>query len=96
MGISAPTTVARSDVHAAKPIEITRESCVPDNKVVAFFSNPFGDVDAARHAPLKIENALITPVPAERSGWLVAITLFIFMAFYAEDRVCVCGWRFRN
>lgn len=87
----AATAVARSDVQAAKPIEITRESCVPDNKVVAFFSNPFGDLDAARHAPLKIENALITPVPGERSGWLVAITLFIFMAFYAVGPG-VCVW----
>ncbi len=87
----AATAVARSDVQAAKPIEITRESCVPDNKVVAFFSNPFGDLDAARHAPLKIENALITPVPTHRSGWLVAITLFIFMAFYAVGPG-VCVW----
>ena len=37
----AATKVARSDDKAAKPIEITRESCVPANKVVAFFSNPF-------------------------------------------------------
>jgi MFS transporter, SP family, solute carrier family 2 (myo-inositol transporter), member 13 len=87
----AATAVARSDVQAAKPIEITRESCVPDNKVVAFFSNPFGDLDAARHGPLKIENALITPVPDARSGWLVAITLFIFMAFYAVGPG-VCVW----
>ncbi|HEY4905209.1 MAG TPA: MFS transporter [Candidatus Sulfotelmatobacter sp.] len=87
----AATAVARSDVQAAKPIEIKRESCVPDNKVVAFFSNPFGDLDAARRAPLKIENALITPVPDARSGWLVAITLFIFMAFYAVGPG-VCVW----
>jgi len=33
----AATKVARSDDQAAKPIEITRESCVPANKVVAFF-----------------------------------------------------------
>ena len=87
----AATAVARSDVQAAKPIEITRESCVPDNKVVAFFSNPFGDLDAARRAPLKIENALITPVPGQHSGSLVAITLFIFMAFYAVGPG-VCVW----
>jgi MFS family permease len=40
-GFRAATKVARSDDTAAKPIEITRESCVPANKVVAFFSNPF-------------------------------------------------------
>jgi MFS transporter, SP family, solute carrier family 2 (myo-inositol transporter), member 13 len=79
----AASQAVRSDDPAAKPIEITRASCVPANKVVAFFSNPFGDLDAARVAPLRIENALISPVPSPGNGWLVAITLFIFMAFYA-------------
>ena len=87
----AATKVARSDDKTATPIEITRESCVPANKVVAFFSNPFGDLDAARLAPLKIDNALITPLPSERSGWEVAITLFVFMAFYAVGPG-VCVW----
>ena len=79
----AATKVARSDDMAAKPVEITRESSVPANKVVAFFSNPFGNLDAARTAPLRIENALITPVPGARNGWLVALTLYLFVAFYA-------------
>jgi MFS transporter, SP family, solute carrier family 2 (myo-inositol transporter), member 13 len=79
----AATRVARSDDVAAKPIEMSRESCVPANKVVAFFSNPFANLEAARTAPLKIENALITPVPSAHNGWLVAITLFVFMAFFA-------------
>jgi SP family myo-inositol transporter-like MFS transporter 13 len=87
----AATKAARSDDTAATPIEITRESCVPANKVVAFFSNPFGDLDAARQAPLTIDNALITPLPSERSGWKVAITLFVFMAFYAVGPG-VCVW----
>jgi len=87
----AATKAARSDDTAATPIEVTRESCVPPNKVVAFFSNPFGDLDAARVAPLKIDNALITPLPSQRSGWRVAITLFIFMAFYAIGPG-VCVW----
>jgi MFS transporter, SP family, solute carrier family 2 (myo-inositol transporter), member 13 len=82
-GFHAATKAARSDDTAATPIVITRESCVPANKVVAFFSNPFGDLDAARLAPLRIDNALITPLPSQRSGWKVAITLFVFMAFYA-------------
>jgi MFS transporter, SP family, solute carrier family 2 (myo-inositol transporter), member 13 len=79
----AATKAARSDDTAATPIVITRESCVPANKVVAFFSNPFADLDAARLAPLRIDDALITPLPSQRSGWKVAITLFVFMAFYA-------------
>ncbi len=87
----AASRVARSDDAAAKPIELTRESCVPANKVVAFFSNPFADLDAARTAPLKVENALITPVPTSRNGWMVAITLFVFMAFFAIGPG-VCVW----
>src|SRR3984893_12875348 len=87
----AATKVARSDDTAAKPIEITRESCVPANKVVAFFSNPFSDLDAARKAPLRIEDALITPVPTAHNGWLVAISLFVFMAFFAIGPG-VCVW----
>ena len=87
----AASQVVRSDDPAAKPIEITRESCVPPNKVVAFFSNPFGNLDASRQAPLKIENALITPVPLPRNGWMVAITLFVFMAFFAIGPG-VCVW----
>jgi len=83
--------VARSDEKAAKPIEITRESCVPANRVLAFFSNPFANLDISRTAPLKIDNALITPMPSAQNGWLVAISLFIFMAFFAIGPG-VCVW----
>jgi MFS transporter, SP family, solute carrier family 2 (myo-inositol transporter), member 13 len=87
----AASAVVRSDDPAAKPIEVTRESCVPANKVVAFFSNPFGNLDASRAAPLRIDNALISPVPLPRNGWMVAITLFVFMAFFAIGPG-VCVW----
>lgn len=87
----AATTVTRSDDPAAKPIEINRAGCLPPNKVVAFFSNPFANLDAARTAPLKIENALITPVPSTQNGWLTAIFLFTFMAFFAVGPG-VCVW----
>ena len=87
----AATKVARSDERAAQPIAINRESCVPANQVVAFFSNPFGNLEAARQAPLRIENALITPVPSTHNGWWVAITLFVFMAFFAIGPG-VCVW----
>ena len=87
----AASQAVRSDDPAAKPIEITREDTVPGNKINAFFSNPFADLNSARGAPLKIENALITPVPASRNGWIVAITLFVFMAFYAVGPG-VCVW----
>jgi MFS family permease len=87
----AATKVARSDDTAAKPIEITQESCLPANKVVAFFSNPFSNLDASRQAPLRIENALMSLVPSTHNGWLVAITLFVFMAFFAIGPG-VCVW----
>ncbi len=86
----AATKAARSDDTAATPIEITRDT-LPANKVVAFFSNPFGDLDAARQAPLRIDNALVSPLPSQSSGWRVAITLFVFMAFYAVGPG-VCVW----
>ncbi len=79
----AASKAVRSDDRAAKAIEITRESCLPANRVVAFFSNPFSNLDRSRQAPLRIENALITPVPSSENGWIVAVTLFVFMAFYA-------------
>ncbi|HWD91305.1 MAG TPA: MFS transporter [Verrucomicrobiae bacterium] len=87
----AATSVVRSDDVAAKPIEITRASCIPQNKVTAFFSNPFANLDAAQTAPLRIENALLTPVPSAHSGWLVAAFLFLFMAFFAVGPG-VCVW----
>ena len=87
----AASRVARSDDVSAKPVEITRDSTVPANKVVAFFSNPFGNLDTARAAPLKIEEALITPVPRQQYGWLVALTLYIFVSFYAVGPGG-CGW----
>jgi MFS family permease len=87
----AATKVARSDDKTAQPIEITRASCVPTNKVVAFFSNPFSDLAAARRAPLRIDQALITPVPSTQNGRLVALSLFVFMAFFAIGPG-VCVW----
>ena len=87
----AATKVVRSDDATAKPIEISRGSCVPPNRVVAFFSNPFASLAAARTAPLRIENALITPVPGSRKGWLTATFIFCFMAFFAVGPG-VCVW----
>jgi MFS family permease len=90
-GFREATPVARTDDPAVKPIEITRENSIPANKVVAFFSNPFANLDAARTAPLHIENALLTPVPDERNGLLTAGLLYIFMAFFAIGPG-VCVW----
>ena len=90
-GFRAATKVARSDDVDAKPIAITRETCVPRNRVVAFFSNPFADLAAARRAPLRIEKALITPVPSAKNGWMVLVSLLVFIAFYAMGPG-VCVW----
>jgi len=80
---TAATNFVRSDDAAAAPIEITRESCVPANRIEAFFRNPFADLVAARTAPLVIQKALVGRVPEARNGWLVALGLYVFMAFYA-------------
>ena len=69
---TAATSFVRSDDSAARPIEITRSSCVPANKVLALFKNPLGNIDAAQTAPLKIEKALVGQVPDTSHGWLVA------------------------
>jgi SP family myo-inositol transporter-like MFS transporter 13 len=87
----AATNVARSDDAAAAPVSISRDECVPANKVISFFTNPFSDLDHGRVAPLKIENALIKPVPSERNGWLTAAFTFCFMAFFAAGPG-VCVW----
>lgn len=87
----AVTKIVRSDDPAAKPIELTRESCLPGSKVEAFFANPFANLDAARTAPLRIENVLITPVPSTRNGWLTAVCLYCFIAFFAIGPG-VCVW----
>ena len=86
----AATKVVRSTDKLAE-ITVDRASCVPGNKVVAFFSNPFANLEAAKTAPLKIENALITPVPSAHNGWVTAIFIFCFMAFFAVGPG-VCVW----
>jgi MFS family permease len=87
----AATNVARSDDATGAPLAISREGCVPANRVVAFFTNPLADLEKARTAPLRIENALVTPVPSERNGWLTAVFIFCFMAFFAVGPG-VCVW----
>ncbi len=80
---TAATNFVRSDDAGATPIEITRANCVPANRIEALFDNPFADLAAARTAPLRIEKALVGRVPEARHGWMVALGLYLFMAFYA-------------
>lgn len=88
---TAATSYVRSDDSAAAPIHITRASCVPSSRVEAFFKNPFANLQAAQSAPLRINKAVIGTVPDARHGWLVALGLYMFMAFYAVGPG-VCVW----
>jgi hypothetical protein len=85
------TSYVRSDDPATPPLKISRDVAVPANKVQALFSNPFGDYEAAKSAPLKIEKAILGPVPSESHGWLVAFFIYLFVAFYATGPG-VCVW----
>jgi len=87
--LTCATNVVRSEDQA--DIKITRASCVPANDLEALLKDPFADVKAARKAPLSIQNAFIGPIPHSRHGWLVAVTLYAFMAFFAIGPG-VCVW----
>jgi MFS transporter, SP family, solute carrier family 2 (myo-inositol transporter), member 13 len=90
-GFTATTSTVRSDDIGAAPIQISRGNCVPSNGVEAFFRNPFVSLDVARTAPLRIEHAYLAPVPSATHGWLVAVGLYGFIAFYALGPG-VCVW----
>ena len=80
---TAATSIVRSDNAAAAPIAITRSSCVPANRVEAIFKNPFANFKAAETAPLRIKKALVGRVPEAGYGWLVALGLYLYVAFFA-------------
>lgn len=89
----AATKVVRSTDKLAD-IAITRESCVPKDRASALaarITNPTANAEAARVAPLKIEAALITPVPGAANGWIIALCTFLFIAFFAMGPG-VCVW----
>ena len=72
-------------------IKISRNDSLPSTAVESFFKNPFADLAKSKTAPLKIENALITPVPSTANGWLTAGCIFVFAAFFAIGPG-VCVW----
>ena len=82
-GFTGVTNIVRSDDTAAAPIQITRASSLPGTRIEALFKNPFADLGAAQTAPLKIEKAFVGSVPDASHGWMVALGLYVFMAFYA-------------
>jgi len=79
----AATNSVRSDDTAAAPIEMSREACVPANRIEAIFKNPFANLDQARTAPLRIQKAIVAQIPSKHHGWLVAFGLYCFIACYA-------------
>ncbi|MGH9533488.1 MAG: MFS transporter [Terriglobales bacterium] len=81
-GFQFATPVLRSD-QTSKPVLITRQDSLPANGVVAFFSDPFGNLARAQQAPLTIRQAKLTPLPGEGNGWIAAASLFFFMAGFA-------------
>jgi len=87
---TAATNVVRSDDKTAK-IKISRNESLPTTGVAAFFKNPFADLQVSRNADLKIQNALITPVPSTANGWIIAACIFVFIAFFAVGPG-VCVW----
>lgn len=82
-GFTSTTDYVRSDNLAAPPVRITRAAAIPANRVEAFFQNPFASLSPARTAPLRIVRALIIPVPSPAHGWLLALGLYVFVAFFA-------------
>lgn len=81
---TAAANIVRSDDQGTAPVQISRENAVPNTAIEAFFKNPFGNLDAARTAPLKIERATVGRIPHSSYGWLVSIGLYVFVWFYAS------------
>jgi len=90
-GFTGETTYVRAADASAAPIHITRADSLPTSKVEAIFKNPFADLKTAQTAPLKIERALVGEVPEASHGWMMAVLLFVFVAFYASGPG-VCVW----
>jgi len=90
-GFTGSTTYVRSDEPGTASLHVSRKDSLPANAVKAFFTNPFADLNAARTAPLKIERARIGRIPTAQHGYLVALALFAFVAFYATGPG-VCVW----
>ena len=76
---------------AANPSESARQLCSGKQSHRLFSQTHSPDLRRRPAAPLKIDNALITPVPSARNGWLTAVCLFVFMAFFAVGPG-VCVW----
>ena len=90
-GFTGTTRAMRSGDTGDAAVAIDRRSTLPSSSVEAFFRNPLVDINTARTAPLIIDHAYIGPVPDPAHGWLVALGLYGFVAFYALGPG-VCVW----
>jgi hypothetical protein len=67
----------------------------PDSVIGEFFRslhlNPFANPADAASAPLVVSKVLVGPVPDTTHGWLVALCLLGFIAFFAVGPG-VCVW----
>ncbi|HKF47270.1 MAG TPA: MFS transporter [Terracidiphilus sp.] len=88
---ASATTPVRNGSSDNSTVTISRDKSIPSTGVEAFFRNPFANLDEARTAPLRIEHAYITAIPSEAHGWLMALCLYLFVAFYAMGPG-VCVW----
>lgn len=88
---TAATTAVHSDDAGTAPIHISRADAVPDSRVKAFFQNPMGDLKAAETAPLHIDNATVSDIPAASYGKWISLLLYAFIGFYAMGPG-VCVW----
>jgi len=91
----AASKVVRSDEPGAG-LSIDRESCVPAGtniltRISTLIQHPLADLEQSRQAPLKIEHAIITPMPSAAQGWWTAILIYCFMATFAVGPG-VCVW----
>ena len=80
-GFTGETEYLRSG--SSPSVHIQRTDALPSSRTEALFKAPFANLAAAKTAPLHIERASIAQVPSARYGWLVAIALYTFMAFFA-------------
>ena len=90
-GFSGQSNVVRSNDKAASTVDVTREKSLPAGSVEAFFQNPAASLDKAKNAPLHIDKAVVGPIPSVWNGWMVALSMYVFMAFYAIGPG-VCVW----
>ncbi|WP_348694157.1 MFS transporter [Duganella fentianensis] len=86
----------RSDDPALPVLRLSRAETVQADSVIgAFFRrlhlNPFADPADAASAPLRIEQAHLSPLPSTSHGWQVALAMCLFVASFAVGPG-VCVW----